>query len=701
MIAEFMGALGKMVQGEVILTEFKLDLLARKMMSLQEFAFDTETDTLRVKHKGEMKLVGISICFGEEDAYYIPTGHVFDRKQLSVEKVANRLREPFEREDVRIIGQGMKFDLHVMANIDVNIRTKDLFDTMLARWITDENKEKGLKGMTSQIYGVAQTKFDACLATVTAEEKKMYGLKPANKPPFHLVRIAVGAPYAIGDAYWTWRHYCDWQMDMIEHEEMKHIFYKVQIPFLSTLYNMERRGVKIDVKKLKEMETKANIDLAQLEYDMTEIAGVEFNPGSGQQVGELLFGWRKVNKKGEFVGNVDILEKSFNYPMQGVTPTGAPKTGGKIIKTLLRLTYKRDKRKIEGLKLVRLLIRHKKLSKLKSAFIDGLLTEVYADGKIHCNFNQVGTDSGRLSCSEPNLQQLPRPIDIPTKEEWESYGKTVPYEEAFKEELFWKFYEIRSAFIPDDIETESVLALDFSNLEMRILAHFSQDPNLVETFVHEHDAHGATAVNMFALDCDPDKCKKMYPPLRQIAKTINFLLMYGGGAYTLYTTLTDEDAVDENGDPVTEAKAKEYYDKYFEAYSGVKEFIESQKTFAHKYEQVYSVIGRKRRLPDINSNDYKVKGYNERLSVNSPVQGSAGDLMMLCQPAIENDKRLQELNCRMVLQVHDELVFICPDANLEEATAIIKNYMEHPLPKPLNVPLRADYDNGKCYASAK
>ena len=177
--------------------------------------------------------------------------------------------------------------------------------------------------------------------------------------------------------------------------------------------------------------------------------------------------------------------------------------------------------------------------------------------------------------------------------------------------------------------------------------------------------------------------------------------MYGGGASTLYDTLSEEDAVDENGDPITRDKAQEYYDKYFEAYDGVKQFIADQKRFAHKYEEIYTLIGRKRRLPDINGKSYKVVSYEERLSVNACIQGSGADIMMCVQPVVEACERLKELNCTMRLQVHDELVFNCPDENVDEAIAIIKNFMEHPLPKPLEVPLRADADSGKSYAQAK
>jgi DNA polymerase I-like protein with 3'-5' exonuclease and polymerase domains len=744
----FLGADGKFPVGEVIMSEPRLKRLVNKLKKVQEFAYDTETNTLRVQHEGDMDLVGISICFGENDTYYIPTGHYFDEGQLPVKTVVKYLKPVFERTDVRIIGWNLKFDLHVLANVGIHIKTKDIFDGMIARWITNENVAKSLKESTSMIYGIAQTHFDECLATVTNEEKKQIGLKANSKALFWMVRLETGAPYALADAYWTWRHYVDWQMDEIADEKMETIFYKVQMPFLKTLYNMERRGVHADLDKLKAMQVKAEKDLADLEYKIVEIAGVKLNIGSSQQVAELLFGYKKFNKKGEFSGNVEILEHSFDYPIQSKTPTGIPKTGESELVQLTRLTYKRDERKQEGKKMIKYILMHKRLSKLKSAFIDGLLAQAYDDSRIHPSFNQVGTDSGRLSCSNPNLQQLPRPVEVKdfmTFEKWaeeqglklkeiaikkankdlknleykDNYptgeidiestsGKVLEYCDYLKswrdkneENIFWKFYEIRACFIPDNPDTDAIIALDYSNLEMRLLAHFSQDPVLMETFVHEHDAHGATAVNMFALDCEPDKAKKKYPALRQIAKTINFLLMYGGSAMTLYGTLKDEEATDENGDPVSKEKAQEYYDKYFDAYQGVANFIKNQKKFAHRNECVYSLIGRKRRLPEINSADFRMSAYQERLSVNSCIQGSGGDIMMMCQPKIDGNKRLLEMGCTMRLQVHDELVFNCPKEHVEEAIKIIKDLMEHPLPKPLNIPLRADADFGSSYAEAK
>ena len=539
MIVEFLGRNLKKYEGEMITSIQGLKKLRKKMLAIDEFAFDTETNTLRVKHPGEMQLVGISISWGEHNNYYIPTGHFFDEDQLTVKQVRKYLKDVFERDWIRIIGQNLKFDLHVLANIGICIKTTDIFCTQVARWLTNENVPKGLKEMTNSIYGIPQTHFDECLATVTNEEKKLAGLKANNKATFSLVRASIGAPYAIADAYWTWRHYCDWCMEELKNESME-LIYKKHMKFLLTLFNMERRGVNVDLDRLKNMAEMAVEDLEDLEYKIAEMAGVVINPSSGQQIAELLFGYRKLNKQGEFVGNENILAHSYKFPIQKVTPTGAPKTGDEELANLLKLEYKKDKKKMEGQKLIKLLRKFKKLKKLKSAFIDGLIEGVYPDGKIHCSFNQTGTDSGRLSCSDPNLQQLPRPVELhdpmtpedflrdkfklsdeemegvdfsnirealeyeyeyPTgeltcpieelAEEPEFIGDYLSYLKDWRakneESIFWKRYEIRSCFISDDPENEVIIAQDYSNLEMRLLAHFSKDPNLVETFTKDHD----------------------------------------------------------------------------------------------------------------------------------------------------------------------------------------------------------------------
>ena len=718
---------------EIIDSLKKLKRLARNMKHLEEFAFDTETNTLKVLGPSkDFKLVGISISWGAYNNYYIPTGHVrFEDygRQLDLEDVVRFLKPIFEREDVRIIGHNLKFDLHVMSRIGIVVRTKDLFDTMIASWLCDENSPNGLKENSHHYLGIEQTHFKEVTSLVSKEVKKEYGLKANSRVTFDLVLIDDGAPYALDDAYYTWELYLGF-LNLLEEEKMDKVFFKVYVPFLRTLFQMEETGVVVDVDRLSEMESDIDDDVEQLKYDMFDLAGVEFNPSSNDQLAELFFGYvkdsKEINldkqpkivqrlfeegdeeslaKRGLCIRELDsrrcglfkitgtpaLQKASFRFRAISTTASGAPQTSGDVFWKLSKLEFK-TKRKKEGVELSKLLTEYKKLDKLKSAFITGLRDQLYDDGKVHPSFNIIGTDSGRLSCSSPNLQQLPKA------------------EEDDK-------YQIRSLFIgsidPVTKNRKKIVALDFSNLEMRVLTHFSEDKNLLRMFLNDEDSHGSTAVNMFELPCEPGEVKKLYPHLRQAAKILNFLLMYGGGAYTLYNSLKDDhfnpiDLGDKSYLDTYKVKTGEdvaqiYIDKYFSSYSGVSKFIKDQKRFAHRHGYVYTLLKRKRRLPDINGNDFKTVAYCERLAVNSAVQGSAADITMSAQNRINAEPWFSEHRINMLIQVHDELVFECPEEYVEECITRVKALMEHPFGDKveLNLPLRADADFGDSYQEAK
>lgn len=718
---------------EVINTRRKLKKLSRMMKTLEEFAYDTETNTLKVLGLNkDFKLVGISISWGEYNNYYIPLGHVrFEDygNNCDLEDVVEFLKPIFEREDVRIIGHNLKFDMHALARIGIVIKTKDLFDTMIASWLCDENSPNGLKENSQHYLGIQQTHFSEVTNLVSKEVKKEFGLKANSKATFDLVLIADGAPYALADSFYTWELYLGF-LNLLEEEKMDKIFFKVYAPFIHTLFKMEEAGVVVDVDRLDEMEQDIDEDVEQLKYDMFDIAGIEFNPSSNAQLAELLFGYatppKAVNlekqpkivqrmfeeedeealaERGLFIdedehqrkalfkatGNPTIQRASFKFRAISTTATGAPQTNADVFWKLSHLEFK-TKRKQEGVELCKLLLDYKKLDKLKSAFITGLKDQLYDDGKAHPSFNIIGTDSGRLSCSNPNLQQLPK---------------------ADEEDK----YQIRSLFIGDidpvTKKRKKIVALDFSNLEMRVLTHFSEDENLLRMFKNDEDSHGSTAVNMFELPCEPGEVKKLYPHLRQAAKILNFLLMYGGGAFTLYNSLKsdhynpidlgDKSYLDTYKVKTGEEVAQIYIDKYFTSYAGVSKFIKDQKRYAHRNGFVYTLLKRKRRLPDINSSDFKQQAYCERLSVNSAVQGSAADITMSAQNRINAEPWFDEHRVKMLIQVHDELVFECPEEFVEECITRVKALMEHPFGDKveLNLPLRADADFGDSYQDAK
>ena len=716
---------------EIISNEDEIEWLAEEMQSIPAFSFDTETNTLEVLGQNKnFKCVGISISWGEDNNYYIPMGHVREEdisNQLTVDEVVHYLKPIFERTDVRIYGWNLKFDMHVIKRLGITIKTRDVFDGMLASWLCNENTPNGLKENTTEKMGIPQTHFKETTDTVPNEVKKAFGYSSNSKVTFDLVLIKDGAPYAIADAFYTWCNCLGFEKQLVE-EEMDKIYYKMYIPFLFVLFEMEEQGVTVDVPKLKQMGVDMQNDLDDLQYQIYELAGVEFNIGSSQQKAEILFGYEKETKpielsklpkylqkayeeedydlldsKGYKIvddkvykkGNSTILDHSFNFTPTATTKSGAPSTDSDAIWRLSQKTYKKaNKRKQQGVEMCKLMLEYSKLAKLKTAFVDGILEQLYDDGKAHPSFNQIGTDSGRLSCSKPNLQQLPKAGDDDK-------------------------YQIRSVFIGSmnkkTGKRNKIIALDYHNLEMVCLTHFSGDKNLSEMFANDDDAHGSTAVNMFNLPCTPMEAKKQFPHLRQAAKTINFLLMYGGGASLLYENLRsdhyspldlgDKEYLEQyhcrNGQQVAQA----FIDKYFESYSGVAKFIQSQKKFAHRNKFVYTILGRKRRLPDINSSDMKVSSYCERLAVNSAIQGTAGDITINAQIRIADDDHLRRLGCKMIIQIHDEVVLECPEENCEEAIKIIKYYMEHPFgddPKKQVKYLRADcegyYDN---YQEAK
>lgn len=678
----------------------QLKSLAHKMRGLQEFAFDTETNTLRVYADSDtFRLVGVSISWGLYNNYYIPSGHIEDdTPQLTPKTIRKYLKPVFESLQKRIIGWNLKFDMHVMARIGIHIKSPDLFDGMIASWLCDENQPKGLKDNTQRILKVQQDKIDVVLAEVPKEIKKKHGFKANSKPTFDLTRVKLAGHYAMDDAFYTYMLYQHY-LQKLQDEGMEEIFFRTYPQFLTTLFNMEERGITIDVEKLRQMGKDMDDDLTELEYDLLELCGVQMELTSNQQLTQLLFGYSEGYKN----PREDILKMSFKFPIISKTQKGAPQVNNSTLKKLTEKRYS-NKRKMEGVEFCKKLLEYKKLQKLRTAFVDGLIEKAYPDGKCHPSFNPVGTDSGRISCSEPNLMQLPN---------------------ANEDDK----YQIRDCFIGSVDENtgkrKHIISIDYSNLEVRVIAHFSKDPNLISAFLEGKDLHGNTAKMMFKLDCDANEVKKLYPDLRQKGKVIAFLLQYGGSPMTLQQTLTDngedlEAIAKEMGLKNGKEVAQKYFDMYFEGFKGIAKFMKSQKKLAHRQGYIRTLVGRKRRLPEIHSENYGQVGYAERLSINACIQGSGADIMINAQNKIEGTnphtmtkfyceenncepfiahERLAELDCQMLVQIHDELLLECPEENCDEAMEIIRDCMNYPFgeDKLLNLPLEVGKAHGLSY----
>lgn len=666
----------KTMKYTVIKTVEELKWLQLQMMRIDEFVFDTETNTLMAEGPNpNFQLYSISVSWGLHHVYLVPLD-TYRYGYLDKETVVKYLKPAFERPDVRIIGWNVKYDLHVLARVGIYTTTDDIYDAMIAKWLCDENEYKGLKPSTKAVFKEAQPEMDEILATVTNETKKKHGYNANQKAPLALVEPEYFFPYAASDAYYTWRHYVR-LLDELAKEGMEKLFDKMYKPIVRAVFDMEERGVSVNTSLLDEMSERMSKDMEQLEYEMYELAGVKLDLNSRQQLVELLYGKSTLKKP-----NAHILANSFRFHIAFFTDKGAPSTSADALEVISKSDYT-DKRKQEGVEFCKKMLVYAKLAKLRGTFIEGLKEVLYPDNKVHASFNIVGTVTGRFSCESPNLQQLPKASEEDT-------------------------YQIRRLFIGD--AEQKIVAADYKNLEMMVLAHFSLDKALLETFASGGDTHGMTAVKMFELDCTPDEVKQKYPVMRQVAKSINFGLMYGMGPKRLYNVMKEYGIDFNSSEYLTKYKsrtgeevAQKYIDLYFKTYSGVDQYLKSCVRNAKRNKYVLTIRGRKRRLPDILSNEFKLAKASERYAINAPIQGSAGDITIWAMNRLAKDERLKELQCTMLIQVHDEIVFQCPEENVQKAMPIIQDLMAHPFGEnvKLNVNLLANVDFGDDYQAAK
>lgn len=586
--------------------EEKINELISKIC-VQEFcSFDTETTGLDPL---KSELVGMSFSFAEHEAYYVPISSEYTIAKKTVEK----FKCFFENENILKIGQNIKYDILVLKKYDVHVKGK-LFDTMIAHYLLNPELRHNMDYLAETYLGYQ---------TIHIEE--LIGPKGKNQLNMRHINPEKICNYACEDADITLQLYTILEKK-IEEQELNRLLYDIELPLIYVLADMEYTGVKLDKSALAEYSKKLTNELISIESEIYKEAKIEFNINSAKQVGEVLF------------DKLQIVEKPKK------TKTGQYVTSEETLQNL------KNAHPIVGK-----ILDYRGLKKLLSTYVDALPQLVDPkDGKLHTSYNQTVTSTGRLSSSNPNLQ------NIPIRED---QGK-----------------EIRKAFIAND--GCKFLSSDYSQVELRIMAHLSNDSNMIDAFNSGEDIHAATASKIFKVPIE-----LVTSDMRRKAKTANFGIIYGISVFGLAERLN-----------IPRSEAKQLIDGYFETYPQVKEYMDKSIEMAREKGYVETLFGRKRYLPDINSRNATVRGYAERNAINAPIQGSAADIIKVAMNNIFDHLNKAGLQSKMILQVHDELNFNVNENEIEKVKEIVSEEMENAY--KLIVCLKADCGIGNNWLEA-
>lgn len=580
--------------------------LAHTLETCQKFAFDTETTGIEPM---TAELVGMSFAIDEGEAYYVP---VPDEK-AAAERIVNIFKKALENPSSQKIGQNIKYDYIMMRRYGVR-PAGAFFDTMVAHYLLQPEQRHNMDYL-AEIY----------LGYKTIHIEELIGPKGKGQRSMRDVAPEQVCPYAAEDADITLQLKNRLEAELAR-EGMEPLFYDIEMPLVRVLAEMEICGVRIDTEALRRSSADLGKRLAAIEQEIYELAGTPFNISSARQVGEILFERLKIDEKAR------------------KTKTGQYSTTEKVLE---KLRYRHP--------VVDKILTYRGLRKLLSTYIDALPELINpATGKIHTSFNQTVTATGRLSSSNPNLQNIPIRDDE---------GR-----------------EIRRAFIPE--EGALFFSADYSQIELRIMAHLSGDPAMTEAFVSGHDIHAATAAKIYKVGID-----EVTKEMRRKAKTANFGIIYGISTFGLAERLN-----------IPRSEAKQLIDGYFETFPRVKQYMEQSIEVAREKGYVETLNGRKRMLPDINSHNSVVRGYAERNAINAPIQGSAADIIKIAMVRIFDRFEREGLQAKMILQVHDELNFTVPLTEIGTVSRIVKEEMERAA--TLRVPLIADTGTGSNWLEA-
>ncbi|WP_460313448.1 DNA polymerase I [Aliiglaciecola aliphaticivorans] len=596
-----------------ILTEAELDEWLVRLEQAELFAFDTETTSLNYM---QAELVGMSFSIKEGEAAYLPLAHDYADapEQLDRAMVLEKFKPLLESESHKKVGQHLKYDKNVLANYDIELRGIQ-FDTMLESYV--------LNSVASRHDMDSLSKYYLEHNTISFEEIAGKGAKQLT---FNQIPLEQASPYAAEDADITLRLHQELWPKLCEHESLKNVLLNIEVPLASVLSKMEQRGVLIDSQTLLQQSQNLASRIIQLEKEVHEMAGEEFNLGSTKQLQEILF-------------------KKLDLPVLKKTPKGAPSTAEEVLQELA-LNYPVPK----------LIMEYRGLTKLKNTYTDKLPKMINPrTGRVHTSYHQAIAATGRLSSTEPNLQNIP----IRTEE-----GRKV-----------------RQAFIAR--KGYKVVAADYSQIELRIMAHLSEDKGLLEAFSSGKDVHKATAAEVFGVELE-----KVTTDQRRSAKAINFGLIYGMSAFGLAKQLN-----------IPRQDAQKYMNLYFERYPGVLKYMEQTRVAAKEDGYVSTVFGRRLYLPDINASNGMRRQGAERAAINAPMQGTAADIIKMAMLKVDDwIESLKNDDVQMIMQVHDELVFEIKEQKIKEYTESIISLMENAC--DLSVPLIVEAGEGKNWDEA-
>ncbi|MFL2568631.1 MAG: DNA polymerase I [Gammaproteobacteria bacterium] len=595
---------------KVIDKKVDFDKLLQKLVKKKIFSFDTETTSL---DPISAKLVGFSFSTSEGEGYYVPFSHAENNNiNVKEDKIFAMLNELFRKKELRVIGQNIKYDINVLSKYKITFKCK-IEDTMLLSYIYNSSGKHDLDSLAKKYLDYEKIKYDDVVGS--GSKQKI----------FSEIDISEAKIYACEDADITLRLYNYFIGKLSKLKEQFALYNNVELPLLNVISQIEQNGVMIDHKSLQKQSIDLGERIASIEEDVYKLADQEFNIGSPKQL-------------------QDIFYNQLKLPIIKKTPKGQPSTNEDVMQELSLLHD-----------LPKLILQYRNLSKLKNTYTDKLGTQINdKTHRLHTSYNQTVTITGRLSSSNPNLQNIPIKTDD---------GK-----------------KIRKTFITT--KENKILSADYSQIELRVMAHISKDKSLITSFLNGEDIHSATAIEVFSL-----KNKTPSQDERRAAKAINFGLIYGISSFGLSKQLK-----------INNNDAKDYIEKYFIKYEGVRDFMDKIKKDAKKMGFVSTMLGRRVYVPNITHSNFQIRSAAERTAINAPIQGTAADILKIAMIDIAKWIEKENAPVKIIMQVHDELVFEVNKSFVEEANRKISQLMANCF--KLDVPLLVDIGVGDNWDKA-